>query len=45
MGGAVTTAFSESVVEEAALGWFGALGYPVLGGPDIAAGALYHSGR
>jgi type I restriction enzyme, R subunit len=30
--------FSESVVEEAALEWLGALGYFVLHGPDIAAG-------
>ena len=27
-------AFSESIVEEAALGWFERLGYQVLGGPD-----------
>jgi hypothetical protein len=45
MGGAVTTAFTESVVEEAAAVWLGALGYAVRHGPDIAAGALYHSGR
>lgn len=45
MGGAVTTAFAESVVEQAAAIWLGALGYAVLRGPDIAAGALYHSGR
>jgi type I restriction enzyme R subunit len=32
------TAFSESIVEDAALGWLGALGYVVLHGPDIAAG-------
>jgi type I restriction enzyme R subunit len=32
------TAFVESVVEEAALGWLGALGYTVLHGPDIAVG-------
>jgi type I restriction enzyme, R subunit len=31
-------AFTESVVEEAALGWLGELGYAVLHGPDIAAG-------
>ncbi len=31
-------AFTESVVEEAALGWLGDLGYAVLHGPDIAAG-------
>src|SRR6266852_4312326 len=30
--------FTESVVEEAALAWLEALGYPVLHGPDIAAG-------
>src|SRR5439155_20380213 len=30
--------FSESVVEQAALGWLEALGYQVLHGPDIAAG-------
>ena len=32
------SAFAESVVEEAALGWLEALGYAVLHGPDIAAG-------
>jgi type I restriction enzyme R subunit len=32
------TAFTESLVESAALGWLGALGYAVLHGPDIAAG-------
>jgi type I restriction enzyme, R subunit len=32
------SAFVESVVEEAALAWLGALGYTVLHGPDIAAG-------
>jgi len=31
-------AFSESEVEKAALGWFEALGYRVLFGPDIAPG-------
>jgi type I restriction enzyme R subunit len=36
----VTTAFTESVVEEAALAWLEALGYAVLHGPDIAAGEL-----
>ena len=30
-------AFTESVVEDAALGWLEALGYAVLHGPDIAA--------
>jgi len=30
--------FPESVVEEAALKWFGALGYAVVAGPSIAAG-------
>lgn len=30
--------FTESVVEDAALAWFEALGYAVLHGPDIAAG-------
>jgi type I restriction enzyme, R subunit len=30
--------FAESVVEEATLAWFEALGYTVLHGPDIAAG-------
>jgi type I restriction enzyme, R subunit len=33
--------FSESVVEEAALAWLGALGYTVLHGPDIAAGETF----
>src|SRR5262245_32613847 len=32
--------FTESVVEEAALAWLGALGFAVLHGPDIAAGML-----
>jgi type I restriction enzyme R subunit len=32
------SAFTESVVEEAALDWLAALGYSVLHGPDIAAG-------
>src|SRR5690606_16555884 len=32
------TAFAESVVEEAALGWLHELGYTVLHGPEIAAG-------
>ncbi|QJR15373.1 type I restriction endonuclease subunit R [Usitatibacter palustris] len=32
------TKFTESVVEEAALGWLEGLGYSVLHGPDIAAG-------
>jgi hypothetical protein len=32
------TAFSESVVEDAALAWLEALGYVVLQGPDIAPG-------
>ncbi|MHC9061189.1 hypothetical protein ACYX34_00665 [Nitrospira sp. CMX1] len=32
---AVTT-FTESVVEDAALGWLSAMGYQVLHGPDIA---------
>jgi type I restriction enzyme R subunit len=30
--------FTESVVEEVALAWLGALGYSVLHGSDIAAG-------
>jgi len=34
----MTRAFTESVVEDAALSWFEALGYRVLHGPDIAAG-------
>ena len=32
------SAFTESVVEEAALSWLGDLGYTVLHGPEIAAG-------
>lgn len=32
------TAFAESIVEDAALGWLQGLGYQVLHGPDIAAG-------
>ena len=31
-------AFTESLVEDAALAWLGGLGYAVLHGPDIAAG-------
>lgn len=34
----MNTAFSESVVEQAALDWFGSLGYRVLFGPAIAPG-------
>jgi type I restriction enzyme R subunit len=34
----VSAGFTESVVEEAALEWFNALGYQVLHGPDIATG-------
>ncbi len=34
----VSLAFTESVVEDAALGWLESLGYSVLHGPDIAAG-------
>jgi type I restriction enzyme R subunit len=34
----VSSAFTESVVEEAALAWLEALGYAVLHGPEIAAG-------
>ncbi len=34
----MTSAFTESVVEEAALAWLEALGYAVLHGPNIAAG-------
>ena len=33
-------AFTESIVEEAALAWLEALGYAVLHGPDISAGML-----
>ena len=32
------TAFTESVVEDAALAWLGSLGYTILHGPDIAVG-------
>lgn len=32
--------FTESVVEDAALSWFGELGYSVLAGPEIAPGEL-----
>ena len=32
------TAFTESIVEDAALAWLDSLGYKVLHGPDIAAG-------
>jgi hypothetical protein len=32
--------FTESTVEDAALAWLASLGYAVLDGPDMAAGAL-----
>ena len=32
--------FTESIVEEAALDWLGALGYSLLHGPEIAAGEV-----
>jgi type I restriction enzyme R subunit len=32
--------FTESVVEEAALGWLESLGYKIAHGPDIASGEL-----
>ncbi len=35
------TTFSESLVEEAALGWLADLGYTVLHGTEISVGALY----
>jgi type I restriction enzyme R subunit len=34
----VTKTFTESIVEEAALGWLESLGWSVSHGPDIAAG-------
>ena len=34
----MTAAFTESVVEDAALAWLSNLGYRVLNGPEIAAG-------
>jgi len=34
------TTFSESTVEDAALSWFGELGFSVLAGPEIAPGEL-----
>jgi hypothetical protein len=34
------TAFTESIVEDAALAWLESLGYAVLHGPDIAPGEL-----
>ncbi len=36
----MSRAFTESVVEEAALAWLGALGYSIAHGPDIAPGEL-----
>jgi type I restriction enzyme R subunit len=36
----MTVTFTESVVEEAALGWLGALGWSIAHGPDIAPGEL-----
>src|SRR5581483_6605974 len=35
-----STAFGESVVEQAALAWLEALGYEIAHGPDIAYGAI-----
>jgi len=37
----MSTRFSESVVEEAALAWLESLGYTVLAGPEIAPGTLF----
>jgi len=34
----MSTGFTESIVEQAAIGWLEGLGYTVLHGPDIAAG-------
>jgi hypothetical protein len=34
----MTSAFTESIVEDAALGWLMALGYEIKNGPTIAAG-------
>jgi len=36
----MTSSFTESVVEDAALSWFGELGYSILAGPEIAPGEL-----
>ncbi len=36
----VHPAFTESIVEDAALAWLEGLGYAVLHGPEIAAGEL-----
>ncbi|MGI8836530.1 MAG: type I restriction endonuclease subunit R [Pyrinomonadaceae bacterium] len=36
----MSTRFTESVVEEAALSWLGELGYSILAGPEIAPGEL-----
>jgi type I restriction enzyme, R subunit len=38
MAMAGSSTFTELIVEEAALGWLGALGYAVLHGPALAAG-------
>src|SRR5580704_413902 len=38
MMGSITKAFTESVVEEATLGWLGEMDFAELHGPDIAAG-------
>ena len=37
-GTGMTSTFTESVVEDAALAWLGELGYAVLHGPDLAVG-------
>ena len=36
----MTTCMTESDVEDAALGWFGELGYAVVHGPNIRSGAV-----
>ena len=39
------TAFTESVVEDAALAWLESLGYAVKHGPEIAPGELFANGE
>lgn len=40
----MTRTFTESVVEDATLGWLESLGYAILHGPDIASGELRMKG-
>ena len=41
----MTTSFTESVIEDAALVWLESLGYAIKHGPEIAPGELQPNGR